>query len=133
MKQETGTHQKSKDSKSSPYAGAKLTRTSHIIVSGDRITVGDHIFEFFLTADHVSLILGLGDSTLRALEEDGELVPVRVRNQRRYAPQVLREYIERLETRARENTLRMQERRRLKKKEAELRDLGQGLPGSGRT
>jgi hypothetical protein len=133
MNQETGTHQKSKDSKSSPYTDAKLTRTSHVIVSADCITVGDYIFEFFMTADHVSLILGLGDSTLRALEQDGELVPVRVRNQRRYAPQALREYIERLEARARENTLRMQERKRLKKKEAELRDLDQGLPGLGRT
>lgn len=130
MKQETGTHQKSKDSKSSLSVGASLAGTSHVIVSADRITVGDYIFEFFLTADHVSLILGLGDSTLRALEEDGELVPVRVRNQRRYAPQALREYIERLEARARENTLRMQERKRLKKKEAELREISQGQRGS---
>jgi hypothetical protein len=133
MKQETGTHQKSKDSKSSPYAGAKLTRTSHIIVSADRITVGDYVFEFYLTADHVSLILGLGDSTLRVLEDEEELVPERFRRQRRYSPQALRDYIERCQARAREGVLLRQERKRLKKKEAELRDLGQGLPGSGRT
>lgn len=115
------THE-AKGVKTSSHAVADRIIGSQVVVSADRIAVGEFVFEYLLSAEHVSLILGLGDSTLRELEEEEELVPVRVRRQRRYPPQVLRDYLNRLEVRAQENKLMRRERKRLKEMEAKLQD-----------
>jgi hypothetical protein len=69
------------------------------------INVGGSAIECFSTADDMCLLFAIGDTTLRELEEQEELVPYRVRRQRRYPAQRVRDYIELLEQRDHEHRL----------------------------